>query len=152
MVEKMLFFRRSLLALIVAAVLSFPSAFAALPLASNGKPAAEIVLPANADVVLKFAAQELQFWIQRISGAQLPLVNVESSGKKQIVLDPSSAKFPADAAKFKGNDGYSVRQKGDKVYLNAGCSKGVLNGVFRMLYKNSDIIWARPNPEFGTVF
>ena len=34
--------------LMLAAVFSFPSAFAALPLASNGKPAAEIVLAADA--------------------------------------------------------------------------------------------------------
>ncbi len=152
MVEKKMFFCRPLPVLMLAAVFSFPSAFAALPLASNGKPAAEIVLAADADEVLKFAAQELQYWILRISGAKLPVVNAVSSGKKQIVLDPASANFPDDAAKFKGNDGYSVRQKGNKVYLNAGCSKGVLNGVFRMLYKNSDIIWARPDEEFGTVY
>ena len=152
MVEKKMFFRRAVLVLMLAAVMLCPSVFAALPLASKGQPVAEIVVPANADQVLKFAAEELQYWIKRISGAKLPVVNAVSSGKKQIVLDPVSANFPADAVKFAGNDGYSVRQKGDKVYLNAGCSKGVLNGVFRMLYKNSDIIWARPDEEFGTVY
>ena len=52
MVEKKMFFCRPLPVLMLAAVFSFPSAFAALPLASNGKPAAEIVLAADADEVL----------------------------------------------------------------------------------------------------
>lgn len=124
---------------------------AALPLAKNGAPAAGIVLPANADPTLKMAAEELQLWIKTISGAKLEIVN-EEKDSAQIVLDPTASRFPADLKQLTGNDGYSVRQKGNKVYLNASCSKGVLNGVFRLLYKNSDIIWARPDEEFGTVY
>ena len=133
------------------AIVMFSNLFAALPLAKNGKAAAEIVIPEKADATLKMAAEELQHWIKAISGAKLPVVNAVSDAP-QIVLDPTSSNFPADLAKFSGNDGYSVREKGNKVYLNAGCSKGVLNGVFRMLFKNSDIIWARPDEEFGTVY
>ena len=124
----------------------------ALPLARNGKPAAQIVLPSGSDETLGLAAEELQTWIFKISGAKLPVVNSVSATQAQIILDPASTQFPDDAAQFNGNDGYSVRQKGNKVYINAGKSKGVLNGVYRMLFKNSDIIWARPNPEFGTVY
>ena len=134
-----------------AAIVLTSSLFAALPLAKNGKAAAEIVLPEKADSTLKMAAEELQHWVKAISGAKLPIVNAVSDAP-QIVLDPASGNFPADREKFSGNDGYSVREKGNKVYLNAGCSKGVLNGVFRMLFKNSDIIWARPDEEFGTVY
>ena len=39
----------------------------ALPLAQNGKAAAVIVVPAKADRVLTFAAEELQHWIKEIS-------------------------------------------------------------------------------------
>ena len=124
---------------------------AALPLAKNGAPAAAIVLPENSDATLKMAAEELQTWIKAISGAKLEIVNAENDSA-QIVLDPKSSNFPADLRQLTGNDGYSVRQKGNKVYLNASCSKGILNGVFRLLYKNSDIIWARPDEEFGTVY
>ena len=136
---------------LAAAVLLTQVLCAALPLAKEGKPVSEIVLPGNADPTLKIAAEELQRWIEAISGAKLPIVNAVSDAP-QIVLDPASANFPEDLKQFAGNDGYSVREKGNKVYLNAGCSKGVLNGVFRMLFKNSDIIWARPDAEFGTVY
>ena len=76
-----------------------------LQLAKGGKPCAEIVIPANADVTLKFASEELQLWISKISGAKLPLVNAEKAGVNQIVLDPTSSRYPADAEKLKGNDG-----------------------------------------------
>ena len=87
---------------------------AALPLAKNGKAAAEIVLPSNADDTLKLAASELQMWVKAICGAELPIVDAVSDAP-QIVLDPTSAKFPADKEQFSGNDGYSVREKGNKV-------------------------------------
>ena len=66
MVEKMMSFRRAALVLMLVAVMLCPSVFAALPLASKGKPVAEIVVPANADRVLKFAAEELQYWIKQM--------------------------------------------------------------------------------------
>lgn len=145
-------FCKSMKFLSVMVAVAFSTALsAALPLAENGKAAAEIVLPSNADDTLKLAANELRMWVKAISGAELPVVDAVSDAP-QIVLDPTSAKFPADKEQFSGNDGYSVREKGNKVYLNAGCSKGVLNGVFRMLFENTDIIWARPDAEFGTVY
>ena len=140
-------------AMILSLLTTLPASLhGALVCAKAGKPAAEIVIPAKADETVTAAAEELQLWIEKISGAKLPIVRQEQPGKAQIVLDPASINYPADKAKFKGNDGYSVREKDGRVYLNAGCSKGVLNGVFRMLYKNTDIIWARPDTEIGTVF
>ena len=127
-------------------------AYSALVCAENGKPAAEIVVPAQPDETVQAAAQELQLWVEKISGAKLPIVRTAGSAKSRIVLDPAAKKYPEDAAKLKGTDGYSVRADGNTVYLNAVCSKGVLNGVFRMLYKNTDIIWARPDEECGTIY
>lgn len=138
---------------IIAAVLFAAfSLHAGFQLAKDGKPVAVIAVPEKSDVVLDFAAKELQYWVQRISGAKLQIAKAGSAEGAQIVLDPESADFPEDVKHFCGNDGYSVRLKDGKLYINAGCSKGVLNGVFRMLYKNTDIIWARPDEEFGTVF
>ncbi|MBQ9337064.1 MAG: DUF4838 domain-containing protein [Lentisphaeria bacterium] len=139
-------------ALVCAAGLLPQTAYSALVCAENGKPAAEIVIPAQPNETVQAAAEELQLWVEKISGAKLPIVKKPNAGKNRIVLDPASTKYPGDAAKLKGTDGYSVRTEGNAVYLNAVCPKGVLNGVFRMLYKNTDIIWARPDTEIGTVF
>ena len=62
------------------------------------------------------------------------------------------AMFPADAARLRGNEGYAVRPDGDDLCLFGTASKGVLNGVYRLLRRNTDIIWARPNEEIGTIF
>ena len=124
----------------------------ALQLAKNGKPAAEIVLSTKGNITLDFAASELQLWIREISGAELPIVGAENPEKAQIVLTVQDKRFPADLKKLAGKDGFAIRQKGKQLFIIGSCVKGVLNGVFRLLYWNSDIIWARPNPEFGTIY
>ena len=119
--------------------------------AKAGKAAAEIVTGKNPDVTTAFAAEELALWIKEISGAVLP-VRAERSGKvPAIILDDKAAAFPADGKKLQGNDGYSVRMKNGDLYISGSKPKGVLNGVFRFLYNNTDIIWACPQ-EYGTIF
>ena len=148
---------RSTLKILITAVVVFISAisFGAIPLAENSKPTAEIVIDKSADQTLKFAADELCLWVKQISGAKLPIVNRVSDSKTKLFLSCNPEvlkKFPDDAEKLKGNDGYAVRTDGNNVYLFASRPKGILNGIYRLLFKNSDIIWARPNKEFGTIY
>ena len=130
-------------------------------LALDGKPTAEIVVDAEAHPAVAFAAEELQLWIREISGAALPIVHAPGVATQRIrlgvvgsstVLGRIPNRFPADVAKLQGNDGYAVRTVGADVYLFASVPKGVLNGIHKLLFRNTDIIWARPNVEFGTVF
>jgi len=125
---------------------------AEIPLARDGEAVAEIVIDTKADKVVKYAASELQYWIKEISGAKLKIVNKSGKMKYKIILQVNPASFRADLKKMQGNDGYAVREKGKNIYLFASTPKGVLNGVFKLLFKNTDIIWARPNVEFGTIF
>jgi hypothetical protein len=126
--------------------------YAGIPLAKNGKAKAEIIIDPKSNEVLKFAAEELQLWVKEISGAELPIVNKSGRLKNKIFLQVNPGNFQEDLKKLHDNDGYAVRSKGNNVYLFASKSKGVLNGVYKLLFKNTDIIWARPNTEFGTVF
>ncbi len=125
---------------------------AAIPLAKDGKPAAEILLDSTASPLVRHAAGELQYWIRKISGAKLPVATTVNPNMPAIYLTLDSKPFAEDFSRLCGPDGYAVRQKGNTVYLISPTPKGILNGVYRLLYRNSDIIWARPNPEFGTVF
>lgn len=125
---------------------------APVPLAKDGKPVAEIIIPANAHPAVDFAAKELQHWVKEISGAELPIVNAPAGASASIELTVKPAGYEDDLAKMKGTDGYAVRTKGGKITIIGDRPKGVLNGVFRMLFRNTDIIWARPNLEFGTSF
>lgn len=125
---------------------------AEIPLAKDGKTIAEIIIDKKSDKVIKFAATELQRWVKDISGAKLPIVNKSGKMKYKIYLQVNPTSFKADLKKMQGNDGYAVRQQGNNLYLFASKSKGVLNGVFKLLFKNTDIIWARPDLEFGTIY
>lgn len=114
----------------------------------------EIVIPANADEITKFAGEELQLWVKEISGAQLPVSTQTDPAKKQIVLTTNSGDFPVpqDWQALEGSDGYAVRPKGNSLYITAWKSKGLLNGVFRLLMRNTDIVWARPAKAFSAFF
>ncbi len=140
------------LAVVVMAGLSCLSAQAAFPLAKDGQPAARIVIAADAHPAVAYAAEELQRWVEAISGARLPIDAGAGGAGPKVVLAVNPAGFEDDLAKMAGADGYAVRTSGDTVTLLAAKPKGVLNGVFKLLYRNSDIIWARPNTEFGTVY
>ena len=131
------------------------SAWSAFPVTEGGRPLAEIVLGSAAPAPVANAATELQLWISKISGAQLPVVEVGGGLPKQIILSCSPAvlaQFPEDAAALQGNDGYAVRQKDNQLYILAAVPHGIVNAVFRVLYKSTDIIWAFPDDENGTFF
>jgi len=132
----------------------------AVELVKDGKPVAEIVIDAQApDATLQFAGRELQLWLEKISGGKLPIVSKVDKARTQIILgtpDASRAvkaiekKYATDLARMKGNDGFAIRTEGNTIYIFARISKGVLNGVFRLLELNSDIIFVQPlNAENG---
>ncbi|MBP5640622.1 MAG: DUF4838 domain-containing protein [Victivallales bacterium] len=104
-----------------------------------------IVIAKDADHVVKLAADELKKWIGEITGASLDIV--ESADGACIELVVSN-----EVPELAGNDGYAIRTEENKFRIIGSCPKGVLNGVYKVLYRNTDIIWARPEPEIGTVF
>lgn len=127
-------------------------AVGAVPLSQRGQPVAEIVLPASSPPAVEYAAQELQRWVEAISGARLPIVPVAGQAPSRIVLAVNPPGHAEDLAKLAGNDGYAVRSSGQTVTILASRPKGILHGVFKLLYRNTDIIWARPNEEYGTIY
>lgn len=60
-----------LLYLLLLAPLCLP---AEVKLFENGRTLAEIILPADSPWLLKFAAQELQTYLQQLTGAEFPLL------------------------------------------------------------------------------
>ena len=121
-----------------------------------GRPASEIVVEQNAQEPIVKAAEELRLWVKEISGAELPIVKEPSGVLKnhiRLTCAPEVLKsFPDVTEKLSDNDGYAFREKGDELFVLGSVPKGVLNGAFQLLFKNTDIIWARPNDEFGTLF
>ena len=138
--------------MVACAMLLALGASGAVPLTQDGQPLAEIVLPPGSHPAVEFAAQEFQHWVNEISGARLPIVPQPGEAQARLIVAINPDGFAGDIAQLKDNDGYAVRTSGSTVTLLASRPKGILNGVFGLLYRNTDIIWARPNLEFGTIF
>ena len=144
----------------------------------DGKPAAEIVLAneAKEDVVMRQAALELQRHIKMLTGVEIKIndgwgvmrkkpdgLNRICLGKRLVPSYRDSGWFANDGWNERlaatsggcGKDGFAIRldpDRPDHLHVFAVYSKGVMNGVFALLENNTDIIWARPNEEIGTVF
>ena len=112
-------------------------------LVKDGQAVGEIVIPAKASEAEKYAAKELQLWISEITGGKLPIVTA-STGKAAIELKT----LPGDNI----HGAWEISGSNNKVTISGIGNRGVIAGAAAFLENNSDIIWARPNREFGTVY
>ena len=136
---------------------AFP-AVAETPLAIviEGRPAAEIVISGGCHSAELFAADDLAHWVEAITGARLPVMTNEPSAapgaKIRIGTAFGAAAFPDDARKIGTTDGFAIRRRGDDLYLFGTKPRASVYAVATLLEENTDIIWARPSEDFGTVF
>lgn len=126
----------------------------ALDLVKESMPRGEIIIPANATDTEAFVAGDLKEIVKEISSAELPVL--ESPSAKNNVKIFIGKKFAADFKKdldgLKGTDGFAIRSKGNNIYIFGDNPRGTGYGVYHLLETNTDIIWARPDTNFGTVF
>lgn len=144
---------------------------------ADGKPAARIVLDGSSreDRVLRQAADELQEHVKLLTGVELPIEYALTYGRKmptglnniclgKRLLPGVRAPWFIDGVWRDrlaatdgdcGRDGFAIRLDPENptcLHVFGSTSKGTMNGVFRLLENNTDLIWARPNLQFGTVF
>lgn len=131
---------------------SLPAAEPAL--VRDGIAVGEFVLPEGSAKPEVFAVTDVRRWIREMTGADVPAVNAPSArnNTKVFVGRSFADAFADDLAKLAGNDGFAIRQRDGNVYVFGSRPRGTMYGVFSLLEKNSDIIWARPDSEIGTVF
>jgi hypothetical protein len=112
----------------------------------------QIVVPSGASAPLSLAGEELSYWIQKITGAEIPRVTQPNSGNgPKILLGRQFAqeKYKADldwlqkTGDSKGTDGFAIRTDKENIYIFGATDKGTLNGVSTFLENNTDIIWPR---------
>ena len=138
----------------------------AAPIAENGKAVSAVTTERTDNKQIGYAAQELTNWVAKLSGAVLPVdPKAEPAGVKTRILlgtpetSKEVARFAAehtdDFGKLGESDGFIIDERKGCVTIAAKKTKGVLNGVYRFLEKNSDIIWVRPmqaEDGFGTIY
>ena len=123
---------------------------------NSSVPKAEIVIPADADPGEVYAATDFQHWVAEISSGTLPILRGESEEKnvKIFIGREFGKKFPKDRDAIGKTAGFAVRSegRGERIYVFGNCVRGVHNGVCRLIERNTDLIWARPEPVVGTIF
>ena len=128
-------------------------AHSSLPIAKGGIPAAEIIVPETPSAPVLTAARELQKWVKAISGAELGIYHAPTTAKNtKIYLGKEFAEgYAVDIAATKGTDGVAVRAAGRNLYIFGALDRGVLNGVYELLNRNTDLIFARPDEDSAAV-
>ncbi len=133
----------------------------------NGVARAHIVLADGADETLAFAAEELAYHVELVSGAALPMVTEAASDGLSIVIatpetHPALAElFSEDIAwlstteedgKEYGSDGFAIRSSNGVLYIFGATSRGALNGVYDFIEDNLGVLWIRTEAKNGTIY
>lgn len=107
-----------------------------------------IVVPERESVPIDLASHELQHWMKEIGSERPEVVRGKPlAGKSAIFLGRDFLKKDTGA-----NDSWIITKKGRNIYLTANLDEGVINAVFDLLERNTDIIFARTDEIHGTVF
>ena len=91
----------------------------AVELVRDGQPRATILLEENPTISAQLAAHELQYHLQKMSGATLPIVREPATAEGTVVLVGESRASKArgyDNADF-GQSEYLVKAEGDRLIL-----------------------------------
>ena len=120
-------------------------------LVKQGQSDWRIVIATNAAPAERYAAEELQRYLERISGARLAIgTEAEPATAHEIVVGNSSRLAgitPAiDFAKL-GSDGFVLRSGAGRIVIAGGGPRGTLYGVYALLEDQFGVRWFAPDCE-----
>lgn len=116
-----------------------PAASAEVLLVREGKPAAAIYVAADASLPERFAARELQRYLQKSSGARLPIrTEAPRSGRRALVVGQVSrlARLGVRATAAEralGLEGIALRTSGSTLIVAGGGPRGVVYAAYAFL-------------------
>jgi hypothetical protein len=120
-------------------------------LASRGRSSYRIVISSTAPPAEEYAAEELQRYLQRLAGVELPIVkDSEEPASREILVGKSSrlerlaTSLDEDAL---GGDGFILKTSGRRLVIAGGKPRGTLNGVYTLLEEYLGVRWFTPELE-----
>jgi hypothetical protein len=133
------------------AMLSAPDGMAQLCLVNQGQSAYRIVVPSNVIPSERYAAEELQGYLEKISGAKLPIaLDAVPAVTREILVGDNShlQKLGLNLAlQDLGPEGFVLRTKGDRLIIAGGKPRGTLYGVYTLLEEQLGVRWFTPELE-----
>ncbi|MCX7886590.1 MAG: DUF4838 domain-containing protein [Verrucomicrobiae bacterium] len=118
---------------------------AELMLADAGHSDYRIVIAKDCSPSVRYAAEELQSYLQKITGARLPIVtDAEPAQRREILVGKSNrAVLPSGL----GQEGYLLRTNGERLLIVGGEPRGTLYGVYGLLEDHLGCRWFTPEIE-----
>ena len=126
---------------------------APLTFVKNGQPNATIILQANAPAPMKEAAADLQEYIEKISGVQLPL-KTDGKDVSGITLNvgKTDTARDSDLPDSKLNpETYAITQRGDDVYFAGNYPSPTAFAVYSFLQDQLGVRWFAPGEDWEYV-
>lgn len=139
----------------ILAMLSFATASHAAPitLVKDGKPNATIITQADAPKPIQAAGEDLQKYIQKISGVQLPL-KTDGKAAEGITLNigKTDSATAADLPDSQLNpETYAIRQRGNDVYFVGNNPSPSAFAVYAFLQDQLGVRWFAPGEDWEYV-
>ena len=100
---------------------------------SSGQPKAEIVVPAQAEPPVAFAAQELQRYVKAMSGAELRVLNAPSEKPAIVLLSRPLRREKEILEDSREEDHYYLDVREKKLQIEGASPRAVLFGVYDLL-------------------
>ncbi len=119
-----------------------------LVLAEKGESAYRIVVAEDASPSTRHGAEELQTFLEEMTGATLPVVpDTQPATEREIILGDSrhlrflSIRFDLDEL---GSEGYVIRTVGNHLVIAGGALRGNMYGVYGLLEDHLGCRWFAP--------
>jgi hypothetical protein len=120
-------------------------------LSGKDKKPCTIVIASNAPPSERYAAEELQRYLERITTVKLPIVDdsVRPTSREILLGDNGHLRklgLKIDTSKF-GPEDFALRSARNKLIIAGGRPRGTLYGVYTLLEENLGVRWFTPELE-----
>jgi len=122
-----------------------------LELVRDGQPRAVVVAAADAPWEVRYGAEELVRYVQRMSGAAMKIADQPGSAAAVILqVDPQLNPAPAGRRAWAGSRGYRLRVDGNRLLVTGADPLAALHGVYGLLERHLGVRWLWPG-ELGEI-
>ena len=102
-------------------------------LTENGSSAYTICLPSDTSTQTAAAAEMLRQYIEKVSGAKLPIVETDSHSGNRIVFEIGKSVDTSISLESLGEDGFCIKTAGRDLFFTAQTARGVQNAVYTFI-------------------
>ena len=104
-----------------------------IELVSNGRSRFRVCAGKNASAAARAAADTLVAYVEKVSGARLPVARTQGKGAGRIVLEVGASEDRSLDIGALGRDGFRIRTARGSLFLTAATERGLRNAVYTFL-------------------